>query len=484
MPVTTVDRTLLPELRTREERRFVETHPRSLELLERARRSLLAGVPMPWMTRVGGPFPRLRRRGRRAPASPTSTGTSYVDFCLGDTGRDDRPRADGAVEAIAAQAARGITLDAADRGLDLGGRGDGAALRAPATGSSRSPPPTPTASRSGSRAQLTGRPKILVLQLVLPRHRRRDVRDDRRRGRHRRRGPATSGRRSTRRVTTRVVEFNDLEALERALAHGDVACVLAEPALTNIGIVLPDPGYHEALRELTPSTARSSSIDETHTLCAGPGGCTRAHGPASPTSSRSASRSAAACPSARYGMTRGGGATRIAAAWRRRRRRRRRRSAARSRATRSRCAAMRATLEHVLTDEAFERMIPLAERCDRRRRGRDRRHALALARQPARLPRRVPVHARAAAQRRRGRRRRRSRARPLPAPVRAEPRRPAHAVPQHGADVPGHDGRRRRPPHRGLRRGGRRADGDDVEHRAPGPRPTIGARPRRCGVDG
>src|SRR5262249_22351450 len=78
--------------------------------------------------------------------------------------------------------------------------------------------------------------------------------------------------------TTRVVEINDLAALEAELAHGDVACVLVEPALTNLGIVLPDPGYHEALRELTRAAGALLVIDETHTLCCGPGGYTVAHG--------------------------------------------------------------------------------------------------------------------------------------------------------------------------------------------------------------
>ena len=68
------------------------------------------------------------------------------------------------------------------------------------------------------------------------------------------------------------------EALERELAHGDVACVLAEPALTNIGIVLPEPGYHDALREVTRRTGTLLIIDETHTICAGPGGYTAAYG--------------------------------------------------------------------------------------------------------------------------------------------------------------------------------------------------------------
>ena len=73
-------------------------------------------------------------------------------------------------------------------------------------------------------------------------------------------------------VTTAVVEFNDLAALERELRRGDVACVLLEPAMTNIGIVLPEPGYHAELRRLTRETGTLLIIDETHTLCAGPGG--------------------------------------------------------------------------------------------------------------------------------------------------------------------------------------------------------------------
>src|SRR5262249_12565814 len=78
-------------------------------------------------------------------------------------------------------------------------------------------------------------------------------------------------------LTTRVVEWNDLDALERALGEGDVACVLAEPALTNTWIVLPEPGFHEALREVTRRTGTLLAIDEPHTICCGPGGYTGAH---------------------------------------------------------------------------------------------------------------------------------------------------------------------------------------------------------------
>jgi glutamate-1-semialdehyde aminotransferase len=75
-----------------------------------------------------------------------------------------------------------------------------------------------------------------------------------------------------------MVEWNDVDALERELAQGDVACVLTEPALTNIGIVHPEAGFHDALRDLSRRTGTLLIIDETHTLCAGPGGYTAAHG--------------------------------------------------------------------------------------------------------------------------------------------------------------------------------------------------------------
>ena len=78
------------------------------------------------------------------------------------------------------------------------------------------------------------------------------------------------------RETTEVVEWNDLEAVERAPGSRDVACVITEPALTNIGIVLPEPGFHDGLREITRTTGTLLLIDETHTFSTGPGGCTAA----------------------------------------------------------------------------------------------------------------------------------------------------------------------------------------------------------------
>jgi glutamate-1-semialdehyde 2,1-aminomutase len=159
--------------------------------------------------------------------------------------------------------------------------------------------------------------------------------------------------------TTRVVEINDLDGLERALAHGDVAVCMFEPALTNIGIVLPDPGYHEAVRALCTKYGTLLLIDETHTISAGPGGCTKAWG-LQPDIVTIGKTLGAGIPSAAYGLSQelsdrvyaqtdwknadvgGVGGTLAGNALS--------------------LAAMRATLGDVMTDEAFERMIALGER--------------------------------------------------------------------------------------------------------------------------
>ncbi|HET6831146.1 MAG TPA: aminotransferase class III-fold pyridoxal phosphate-dependent enzyme, partial [Solirubrobacterales bacterium] len=154
-------------------------------------------------------------------------------------------------------------------------------------------------------------------------------------------------------------EINDLEALERELAHEDVACILIEPALTNIGIVLPDPGYHEELRRLTRETGTILIIDETHTLSCGPGGYTGAYG-LEPDAISMGKPIAGGIPTGAYGLSDelservlektvweaadvgGIGGTLAGNALQ--------------------LAAVRATLGEVLTAKAYERMIGLAER--------------------------------------------------------------------------------------------------------------------------
>jgi len=258
-------------------------------------------------------------------------------------------------------------------------------------------------------------------------------------------------------LTTRVVEFNDVPALEEALAHEDVACVLAEPALTNIGIVLPEPGFHEQLRMLTRAHGTYLVIDETHTICAGPGGATRAWG-LEPDLLTIGKPLASGVPAACYGMSAavagqvqahmaslpstdvggiGGTLSGNALSLR----------------------AMRATLEHVLTEEAFDRMLPLANRWASGVKEGIERFGLTWEVQQLGAPGRVLVLPGPAPHGWRGGRRRRSRAVEVHAPVRAEPRDPAHALPQHGPDVPGHHRGGRRPPHGRVRRMLRRTHG-------------------------
>ena len=160
-------------------------------------------------------------------------------------------------------------------------------------------------------------------------------------------------------LTTTAIEWNDVAALEEALATGEIACVLAEPAMTNVGIVLPEPGYHEALRDLTREQGTLLVIDETHTICAGPGGYTAAHG-LEPDFVTIGKPLAAGLPAAGYGMSAETGERVV----------HHRRMLEASdvggiggtlAGNALSLAAMRATLERVLTDEAFERMIALGE---------------------------------------------------------------------------------------------------------------------------
>jgi glutamate-1-semialdehyde 2,1-aminomutase len=269
-----IDRARLASLRATEEDRFADLHPRSAALAERARGPLLAGVPMPWMTRWPGRFPVFFDAASGARLTDVD-GVEYVDLCLGDTGAMTGHALPQVTAAIADRAARGITtmLPSADAvwvGEELARR-----FGLPAWQLAMS---ATDANRFVLRftRHLTGRPRIAVMDWcyhgtvdetlavldgdrVVPR-------------------PGAMGPQVDVSETTAVVPFNDADALERRLAAGDVACLLMEPALTNIGIVLPEPGYLDAVREITRRHNVLLVIDETHTLCAGPGGCTAAWG--------------------------------------------------------------------------------------------------------------------------------------------------------------------------------------------------------------
>ena len=339
----------------RELERFERDHPRSGELARRASGSLLAGVPMHWMVRWPGAYPVFADVAWGARFRDVD-GIEYVDFCLGDTGAMTGHSPEPVVRAVAEQAARGITLmlpseEALWVGEELGRRFGLPRWQFALTATD--------ANRFAIRLarHVTGRPKVLVFNWCY--HGTVDetfaaLEGDRVVEREGNLGPPVPLD-----ETTRVVEWNDAEALRRELGRRDVACVLAEPALTNIGIVPPQPGFHDALRELTRETETLLIIDETHTLCAGPGGYTRAHG-LEPDLLTVGKAIGSGIPSAAYGFS-AEMADRVEAA------------IGRDEsdvggvggtlaANVLSLAAVRATLEHVLTEEAFARMIALGER--------------------------------------------------------------------------------------------------------------------------
>jgi glutamate-1-semialdehyde 2,1-aminomutase len=352
----TVDRRRLQSLMQREQKRFVDERPKSKALFERARKSLLAGVPMNWMMKWAGAFPPFVREAKGAHFCDVD-GHGYSDFCLGDTGAMTGHSPFATVKAVEEQSRRGITLMLPGEDSILVAEELQQRFQLPYWQFALS---ATDANRFSIRLarQITERPKILVFNwcyhgtvdetfITLEANgaagpRRGNI------------GPPVNPA-----VTTKVVEFNDVGALERALAPRDVACVLAEPAMTNVGIVHPQPGYHQALREITRNTGTLLIIDETHTICAGPGGYTRANnldpdvlvfgkaigggipGAAYGFSQEVAERIAAKqeledCDVGGIGGTLAGNALSL--------------------------AAMRSTLTKVLTQEAFERMIPMAER--------------------------------------------------------------------------------------------------------------------------
>lgn len=331
---------------------FSERNPRSRTLAAEMSSTLLGGVPMSWMGQWAGGFPITFDRASGATVVDAD-GNEYIDFCLGDTGAMAGHAPQEAARAVDRRYRRGTTTmlpsdDAIWVGRELARR-FGLPLWQFALSAT-------DANRWALRIarQVTGRPRVLVFNYCY--HGTVDetiVTLDRGLAAVR---PGSVGPGCDPAITTRVVEFNDLPSLESALRTEDVACVLAEPALTNVGIVLPDEGFHEALRELTRRTGTLLVIDETHTFSAGPGGYSAAEG-LEPDMITIGKGIAGGVPIGAYGvgieiadrllaanvdMDRGLGGTLAGNALS--------------------LAAARATLGSVLTDDAHERMIALASR--------------------------------------------------------------------------------------------------------------------------
>ncbi len=253
-----IDRAKLAQALENEEDLFHRAHPKSYELYQRARKSLHGGVPMLWMIRWAGSFPVFVKEAKGARFTDVD-GNSYIDFCLGDTGAMTGHSPDATVEAINEQIQKGIT--------ELQRRFKLPYWQFALTATD--------ANRFALRMArlITGRKKILVFNYCY--HGSVDetfiTLDEEGTPISR---PNNMGPQVDPRETTKVIEFNDIAALETALSARDVAAVLAEPAMTNIGIIHPEPGYHQALREITRKYGTYLIIDETHTICTGPGGYT------------------------------------------------------------------------------------------------------------------------------------------------------------------------------------------------------------------
>ena len=272
METTAVSPELLSALIAKETAHFENLHPRSAELARSAQNHLVSGVPMPWMARWPGSFPIFVDEAQGGHFVDVD-GHEYVDFCLGDTGAMTGHGLAHVADALHQRALKGITTmlpsdDALWVADELSQRFGLPKWQFAMTATD--------ANRFVLRfaRHLTGKNKVAVIDwcyhgtvdesLVIRGPRGETLRR-----------PGAMGPPVDPAVTTRVVPFNDIDALEAALAQGDVACLLMEPALTNIGIVLPEPGYLDAVREVTRRHGVYLIIDETHTICAGPGGCTQ-----------------------------------------------------------------------------------------------------------------------------------------------------------------------------------------------------------------
>ena len=273
--MTTIDRTRLEQRIETELMLYRSRTPVSYALYERAQANLLGGVPMNWMKVWSGGYPIFVKEARGARIVDVD-GNEYVDFCLGDTGGMAGHATPATVDAVHRQMQNGATHmlpteDALHVGRELENRFGLPYWQFALTATD--------ANRFALRwaREITGRKKILaynrcyhgsVAETLA------ELTDDGRVvARSGNIGPAFDPA-----LTTKIIEWNDVEALERALAPEDVACVLAEPAMTNIGIVQPAPGYHDALRDVTARTGTLLIIDETHTFCCGPGGYTAENG--------------------------------------------------------------------------------------------------------------------------------------------------------------------------------------------------------------
>lgn len=351
-----IKRSTLAALRKLEDQRFLEAHKKSGELFAKAKDSMPNGVPMSWMSKWPGAYPIFVEEAKGAGFVDVD-GNTYIDFCLGDTGSMTGHSPEATVSAIREQVGRGLsamlpTKDAAAVSTELAKKFGVPLWQFTVSATD--------ANRHVIRYSrlITKKSKIIVIDRCYH-------------------GSVdetfatldSSGKTVSREgnigapieldKTTRVVPFNDLDAMKNALQQNDVAAILMEPAMTNVGIVLPVEGYLKAVEKLAKEFGAKLIIDETHTISVGPGGMTAQHG-LKPDFLTIGKAIGGGFPTGAFGMsteiaqaiksqvelevidTGGVGGTLAANALS--------------------LAAMRATLTKVLTEENFEKMIKLGTR--------------------------------------------------------------------------------------------------------------------------
>jgi len=351
-----INRSNLAALRKVEDQRFLETHKKSGDLFAKAKDSMPNGVPMSWMSKWPGAYPVFVEEAKGASFVDVD-GNTYIDFCLGDTGSMTGHSPEATVAAIREQVGRGLsamlpTKDAAVVSTELAKRFGVPLWQFTVSATD--------ANRHVIRYSrlITKKSKIIVIDrcyhgsvdetfATLDSSGKTVARE------------GNIGAPIELEKTTRVVPFNDLDAMKNALKQNDVAAILMEPAMTNVGIVLPQDGYLKAVEKLAKEFGAKLIIDETHTISVGLGGMTaqlglkpdfltigKAIGGGFPTGAFGMSSEIAQAIKSQVELevidTGGVGGTLAANALS--------------------LAAMRATLTKVLTEENFEKMIKLGNR--------------------------------------------------------------------------------------------------------------------------
>lgn len=351
-----INRSKLDHAYQKERKFFEETHVNSIKIFEDAKESLLGGVPNNWMVRWAGSSPIFVEEAKGTHIIDVD-GNKYVDFCLGDTGSMVGHAPEPAVRAITEAVKHGTTYmlptkDAIYNGNELRRRFGMKYWQFTTSATD--------ANRFVLRLarEITKRKKVLAFNWcyhgsvdetvatidkngnVIPK-------------------PGSIGPQVNPQITSKIIEWNDVDALEDALKDEDVAAVIAEPVMTNIGIIHPLEGYHDALRKLTQKYGTFLVIDETHTICTGIGGYTRAFG-LKPDVITIGKTLASGIPVGAYGMSQEFGEAAI-------------RSVPEHyadvggiggtlAANALTMAAMRATLSEILTEEFYGQNIPLANK--------------------------------------------------------------------------------------------------------------------------